>query len=76
MGLAQAEPRLVLEETQTAQPVARGTHHNWRGGEAIWRAVGTKSADRASEQERGWEALTSTGEWIHCPLALAAPRAV
>lgn len=33
MGLAQAEPQLVLEETQTAQPVARGTHHNWRGGE-------------------------------------------
>lgn len=33
MGLAQAEPRLVLEETRTAQPVARGTHHNWRGGE-------------------------------------------
>lgn len=67
-GLAQAEPQAALQETQTAQPVALGTHHSWRSRErprqeqsvlaSPW-GLGTSEGIRSSHQYWGMDSLPS-----------------
>lgn len=75
-GLAQAGPQAALEETQTAQPVALGTHRSWRGREKQHQGSQYRVKQVGLDHVRGQETLTSTGEWIHCPLVREAPREV